>query len=82
MPKLDSLIEIANKAIADYGFRQAALWSPEDIVAQWRLSPKQAEVLTGLLHHEFEAMPVPVEPADIPSEQERMAALIRGVLAT
>ena len=79
---MDALIDIANKAIADYGFRQVVLWSPGDIVAQWGLSPKHAEVLMGPLRQELESMPVPVEPANIPGEQERAAALIQDALGS
>ena len=31
---MKSLIDIANKAVVDYGFRQIVQWSPEDIAAQ------------------------------------------------
>ena len=78
---MESLAEIANKSIADYGFRQVALWSPGDVVSRWTLSPKEAQVLEGALHQALEALPIPVEPSDIPAEQERFARLISDALA-
>jgi hypothetical protein len=77
---MDKLIEIANQAIADYGFRQVALWSPEDAVERWDLSPAEEAVLTGVVHEALAALPVPVEPADIPAEQARIAGLIKAAL--
>ena len=80
-PSVEALIDIANRAIADYGFRQIVLWSPDDIVARWGLSPNHAEVLRGPLRQALDAMPVPVEPEWIPNEQGRVAALIEDALA-
>lgn len=77
---MEPLIQIANKAIADYGFRQVVLWSPEDVVDQWGLSQDEAKVLEGPLRDELEALPVPVEPADIPAQQERLTRLINEAL--
>jgi len=78
---METLTEIANRAIADYGFRQVALWSPGDVASQWALSQKEAEVLEGALHQALEALPVPVEPRDIPAEEDRLARLISDALA-
>ena len=36
---MDKLKEIAKRAVEDYGFRQIAQWSPDDLVEQWDLSP-------------------------------------------
>ncbi len=77
---MEALVEIASKAIADYGFRQVVLWSPEDVLAQWGLSESEAQVLRGPMRRELESMPVPVEPANIPDEQRRMAAIIESAL--
>ena len=74
------LIEIANKAIADYGFRQVVLWSPDDVVARWALSSDEVEVLRGPVFEALQAMPVPVEPRDVPSEQDRLAQIIGAAL--
>ena len=51
---MEKLIEITNKAVADYGFRQIVQWSPEDIVAQWQLSTREAEILSGVIKDELD----------------------------
>jgi len=77
---MDKLLEIVNKAIADYGFRQIVQWSPEDIVARWQLSPREAEVLKGPIKAELDRLPIPVEPKDIPEQQKRLAGIISRAL--
>jgi hypothetical protein len=77
---MESLIEIANKAIADYGFRQVVLWSPDDVIAQWDLSSPEAQVLKGPMLEALEALSIPVEPQDVPGEQDRFARLIGDAL--
>ena len=77
---MEKLIEITNKAVADYGFRQIVQWSPEDIVAQWQLSTREAEILTNVVKGELERLPIPVEPSDVPQEQVRVAGIIRQAL--
>ena len=77
---MDALVDIANRAIADYGFRQMVLWSPDDVVERWDLSPVHAEVLRSSLLQALEALPVPVEPDDIPGEQTRLAGLLLAAL--
>ncbi len=76
----EKLIEIADQAVADYGFRQVALWSPDEAVERWSLSRTEEAVLTSALHDALIALPVPVEPADIPAEQARVAELIKAAL--
>ena len=78
---MDKLADIVNKAIADYGFRQIAQWSPEDVISQWCLSEQEAAVLTGAIKDELDRLPVPVEPGDIPAEEKRLAEVIRGALS-
>ena len=78
---MEKLIEITNKAVADYGFRQIVQWSPEDIVAQWQLSTREAEILTDIVKDELDRLPIPVEPSDVPQEQERVAGVIRQALS-
>ena len=78
---MEKLIEISNKAVADYGFRQIVQWSPEDIVAQWQLSSREAELLSGVIKDELDRLPIPVEPPQVPHEQERVAGIIRRALA-
>jgi hypothetical protein len=77
---VDKLIEIVNKSIADYGFRQIAQWSPEDVIAQWQLSSREGEALKGPVKDELDRMPVPVEPRDIPGEQRRLAEIVKKAL--
>ncbi len=78
---MDKLADIVNKAIADYGFRQIAQWSPEDVISQWGLSEQEAAVLSGPIKDELDRLPVPVEPGDIPAEEKRLAEVIRGALS-
>ena len=78
---MEKLIEITNQAVADYGFRQIVQWSPEDIVAQWQLSSREAELLSGVIKDELDRLPIPVEPPQVPQEQERVAGIIRQALA-
>jgi len=77
---LNKLVEIANRAAADYGFRQIVQWSPDDVIGQWGLSTAEADVLTGPIKEALDRMPVPVEPDDLPGEQERLAKIIREEL--
>ena len=81
MEKLEKLLEIANKAVADYGFRQIVQWSPNDVAAQWQLSADEVEVLKGPLKTELDQLPIPVEPQDVPAEQERLAGVITTALS-
>ena len=75
---MSNLSNVVNKAIADYGFRQVVLYSPDDVIREWQLSELEGEVLKGNLKWGLEALPVPVEPADIPVEQERFALIIHA----
>ena len=74
---MEKVIEIANRAVADYGFRQAVLYGAEDIVQRWELSSEERIVLDGTVLDLLGALPIPVEPADIPGEQARIAEQIR-----
>lgn len=76
------LIEIADKAIEDYGFRQIVLWSPEDVAVEWGLSTEEARVLEGPVRQALDAMPVPVEPVEIPEARRRVAAVIEEALGS
>ena len=75
---MGNLSDVVNKAIADYGFRQVVLHSPEDIVRDWQLSELEAEILQGTLSDVLGALPVPVEPEDIPGQQERFALILHA----
>ena len=78
---MEKLIEIANKAVADYGFRQIVQWSPDDVVTQWQLSPGEVEVLKGRLKTELDQLPIPVEPQDVSGQQEGLARIITTALS-
>ena len=77
---MDKLKEIAKRAIEDYGFRQIAQWSPDDLVEQWDLSPDEAQVLKGPLKDEIDRLPVPVEPTDYEAVEGRLNSLIQEAL--
>ena len=64
---MDKLKEIAKRAVEDYGFRQIAQWSPDDLVEQWDLSPDEAQVLER-----------PPERRDRPTTRPRRAYGLRG----
>ena len=75
---MEKLIDIANRAVADYGFRQAVLYGANDIGLRSGLSPKEQETLEGPVLEFLAALPIPVQPEDIPSEQARVARTIRA----
>jgi hypothetical protein len=75
---MEKLIDIASRAVADYGFRQAVLYGANDIGRRSGLSPKEQETLEGLVIEFLAALPIPVQPEDIPSEQVRVGQAIRA----
>ena len=77
---MDKLKEIAKRAVEDYGFRQIAQWSPDDLVEQWDLSPAEAQVLKGPLKDEIDQLPIPVEPSDYHAVEGRLNGLIQDAL--
>jgi len=77
---MDKLIDIASRAIADYGFRQAVLYGASDIARKWELSEEEAALLSGPVLAELSALPIPVQPPDIPAKQARVADVIRGLI--
>ena len=74
---MDKVIEISDRAVADYGFRQAVLYGADDVSRRWGLSDQERSVLEGIVVEALSALPIPVQPADIPGEQARLAELIR-----
>ena len=78
---MDKLMDIVSRSIEDYGFRQVAQWSPDDVVTQWQLSEAEAQVLKGPVKEELGRMPIPVEPEDVHGEQARLAEIIKKALA-
>ena len=79
---MDKLIEIADRAVADYGFRQAVLYGAGDIALRWELTDQERAVLEGAVLQRLGALPVPVQPQDVPGEQSRLAELIRAAAAS
>ena len=79
---MDKLIDIANRAVADYGFRQAVLYGAADIASKWALSEEESVLLTGQVLAELKALPIPVQPDDIPAQQVRVAEVIKGLFAS
>ena len=75
---MDKVIEIINRAVADYGFRQAVMYGAQDIGRRWDLTETQQAVLEGTAVDLLVALPVPIPPADIPAEQARLEAQIRA----
>ncbi len=74
---VDKLIDIANRAVADYGFRQAVLYGSADVAVKSGLSDREAAVLKETVLELLAALPVPVQPQDIPAEQARLDNHIR-----
>ncbi|MCI0847324.1 MAG: hypothetical protein J4N86_02260 [Chloroflexi bacterium] len=76
---MDKLIDIANRAVADYGFRQAVLYGAADIARRWELTGEETAILSGPVLAQLSALPIPVQPADIPAQQARVSEVIRGL---
>jgi hypothetical protein len=75
---MDKVIEITNRAVADYGFRQAVMYGANDVGRRWGLTEAEQAVLEGTAVDLLMALPVPVPPVDIPTEQARLEAEIRA----
>jgi len=74
---MDKLIDIVNRAVADYGFRQAVLYGSAEIARRWLLTDAEAAILSGAVLSELSALPIPVQPADIPAQQARISDIAR-----
>ncbi len=70
-----TLRQIINDAVADYGFRMAVMYGPDDVIARTGLSSDEARVLKSVVVPELKKLPDPVEPADRPAVQSRLASL-------
>ena len=75
---MEKLISIANRAVADYGFRQTVLYGAEDIAQRAGFSTQEQEILAGTVLEFLAALPIPVQPENIPGEQQRMEAAIKA----
>ena len=76
---MDKLIDIVNRAVADYGFRQAVLYGSAEIARRWLLTDAEAAILSGSVLSELSSLPIPVQPADIPAQQARISDIVRRV---
>ena len=74
---MDKVIEIADRAVADYGFRQAVLYGADDVARRWELSDRETSVLETTVVQRLSVLPIPVQPEDVPGEQARLAEMIR-----
>ena len=74
---MDKVIEIADRAVADYGFRQAVLYGANDVARRWELSDQEKSVLETTVLQRLSALPIPVQPDDVPGEQARLAEMIK-----
>ena len=75
---MEKLIRIANRAVADYGFRQTVLYGAEDIAQRAGFSTQEQEILAGTVLEFLAALPIPVQPENIPGEKQRMEAAIKA----
>lgn len=75
---MDKVIEITNRAVADYGFRQAVLYGSADIARRWGLTDTEQETLERTAVELLAVLPIPVPPENIAVEQRRLEALIRA----
>ena len=75
---MDKLIDIASRAVADYGFRQAVLYGAGDVARRWELSDQERAVLENTVLESLATLLIPVEPEDVPAEQQRLADAIRA----
>ncbi len=76
---MDKLIDIVNRAVADYGFRQTVLYGSAEIARRWLLTDAEAAILSGPVLSELSSLPIPVQPADIPAQQARISDIVRRV---
>ncbi len=73
---MDKLIEVANRAVADYGFRQAVMYGAEDLGRRAGFTQQEQAILKGAVLDFLAALPIPVQPTDIPGEQAKLAGAI------
>ena len=75
---MEKLIDIVNRAVADYGFRQAVLYGAEDVGRRAGFTEQEQNILQGTVLELLASLPIPVQPEDIPAEQGRLAEAIRA----
>ncbi len=74
----ETLHNIIEKSVADYGFRLAVMWGPDDVIARAGLSEADGETLRSIIVPELKQLPDPVEPNDQPAVNERLLGLLPG----
>ena len=79
---METLRELIEMAVADYGFRLAVMWGPDDVIAMSSLTDEEAAVLKRDLLPELKALPDPVEPADRPAVNKRLMEIAEGKLGS
>ena len=79
---METLRELIEMAVADYGFRLAVMWGPDDVIAMSSLTDEEASVLKRDLVPELKELPDPVEPDDRPAVNNRLMALAEGKLGS
>jgi len=79
---VETLRELLETAVADYGFRLAVMWGPDEVIAMSSLTEEEASVLKRDLLPELKALPDPVEPADRPGVNRRLMELAEGKLSS
>ena len=77
---METLRELIETAVADYGFRLAVMWGPDDVIAMSSLTDEEASVLKHVLLPELKALPDPVEPDDRPNVNKRLVELAEAKL--
>ena len=77
---MEKLIDIAKRAVADYGFRQSVMYGAEDIAHRAGFSQQEQDVLAGTVLEFLAALPIPVQPEDIPGEQQRLEEAIKAAV--
>ena len=77
---METLRELIEMAVADYGFRLAVMWGPDDVIAMSSLTDEEASVLKDDLLPELKMLPDPVEPDDRLEVNRRLIELAEGKL--
>ena len=76
----ETLGELIEDAVADYGFRLAVMWGTEDVIIMSSLSQAEASVLRSVVVPELKRLTDPVEPEDRPSACRRLSELAEAEL--
>ena len=77
---MEKLIDIGKRAVADYGFRQSVMYGAEDIAQRAGFSQREQEILADTVVEFLAALPIPVQPEDIPGEQQRLEEAVKAAV--